>query len=149
LLFFGARGALALGPTRARFGRAAEALVTELLVSLPPSAVLLTGHFETAFLVAYARGVEGQRPDVAWAHLGFGRSPGYAERLGDRDPDLAGLLDAHARGPLSRAAVAAVAARRPVRIEPVGDLSPDLVRAIEPAGLVWSFGSTRAAVDQL
>jgi hypothetical protein len=144
-----ARGALAVGPARERLGRAPDALVGELLASLPASAVLLTGHFETAFLVGYARGVEGRRPDVAWAHLGLGRSPGYAERVGDRDGDLASLLDAHQAGPLGRAPVAAVAAKRPVRLEPVGDLAPDLVRALEPAGLLWSFGPTRGSTDDL
>lgn len=149
LAFVAGRGALAIEPASARLGRGADALVGELFASLPPASVLLTGHFETAFLVAYARGIEGRRPDVAWAHLGFGRSPGYAERVGDGDRDLAAVLDAHAQGPLTRAAVAAVADRRPVRIEPVGDLSPDLIRALEPAGLLWSFGSPQPFANEL
>ncbi|HEY0707662.1 MAG TPA: hypothetical protein VGG33_12745, partial [Polyangia bacterium] len=115
--------------------RASDQAVEDLQSQLPPRAALATVHFETAFLLAYQRTVEGRRPDLAWVHLGFVRGEGYAARLRLDHPSLIPLLDSHARGPLTLDAARASA--RPLAFEPDDHLAPDLSRALRPQGSAW------------
>jgi hypothetical protein len=123
-----------------RHAAAADAVATDLLGGLPPRAALLTAHFETAFLIGYQRAVEGRRPDVAWAHLGFARSPGYASRVSAAEPALGPVIEAHRAAPLGPDPVAALDARRPVRLEPDEHIAPALLRQLLPAGSLWRVG---------
>jgi Protein of unknown function (DUF2723) len=120
-----------------RHAAAGDVTAARMLAELPPRAALLTSHVESAFLVGYHRLVEGRRPDVAWAHLGFVRGPGYAERLRAAEPDLAPALAAHLQGPLSYRAVFDLDRRRPVRLEADEHLAPGLRARLVPAGLTW------------
>jgi len=100
-LFVRDEGAWRAGPRLAE--HVAEDLVTTLLDTLPARAVFLSSDFETAFLAGYARTVEGRRPDVAWAHLGFFGGPGYLTHLAAREPSLAALADAARDAPVRAA----------------------------------------------
>ena len=117
---------------------AGDAAAGQVLAHLPPRAALMTNHFETAFLVGYQRLVEARRPDVAWAHLAFVGGPGYAERVGLAEPDLAPSLQAYRRGEFSVEVLRALDARRPVRIEPDIALPQTLRRQLVPAGDLWA-----------
>jgi hypothetical protein len=132
-----------------RHAAAADVFVGRMLAELPPRAALLTSHVESAFLVGYQRMVEGRRPDVAWAHLGFVRGPGYAERLRVAEPDLGPVLAAHREAPLSFSAVFALDRRRPVRLEVDEHLAPNLRGPLVPAGLTWRLGPTRAGATDV
>jgi hypothetical protein len=127
-----------------RGARAAAALAEALLTELPPRAALLTSYFQTAFLVAYLRGVEGQRPDVAHAHLGFARGPGYAARLAAAEPALTPILAAHAAGALGPGPLAALDEARPPRMEPDLHLDPALRARLLPAGATWRLAGADA-----
>jgi hypothetical protein len=109
----------------------------DLLGELPPRAVLATAHFETAFLLAYQRVVEGQRPDVAALHLGFVRGPGYAARVAGDEPALAPLLAAHQRFALEPPTLLPLG--RVVAFEPDEHLSGALRAVLAPAGSSWRF----------
>jgi hypothetical protein len=126
-----------------RHAAAADLTLGRQLAELPPRAALLTAHVESAFVVGYQRLVEGRRPDVAWAHLGFARGPGYARRLADAEPDLAPLL----RDPASALVVAALDRRRPVRLEADEHVDPGLRARLLPAGLTWRLASTDPRYD--
>jgi hypothetical protein len=138
-------GALALGmltrfPASAvypglRHAATADVVTGELLAELPPRATLLTAHIESAFVVAYQRLVEGRRPDVAWAHLGFLGQPGGRARPAAAAPALAPLLSA----PLSLSSIAALDRQRPVRLEVDEHLAADLRRRLVPAASLWSL----------
>ncbi len=132
----------------------ADAIVGRLLADLPSRSALLTGYHETAFLVGYQQLVEGRRPDVAWAHLGFVRGPGYVERLSLAHPSLAAVLHAHRQAPLGRDAAMALTgdptgltARRSVRIEPHAQLGVDLRAALVPAGATWALDKPTLPAD--
>jgi hypothetical protein len=130
---------LPVGPAASlRGARAADLIAGALLDEVPPRGALLTSYFQTAFLLAYQRGVEGRRPDVAHAHLGFVRGPGYAERLAAAEPDLAPALAAHRRE-LDPETLTALDARRPVRLEVDQHLGPALRARLHPAGLTWTI----------
>jgi hypothetical protein len=122
-------------PERSLAGaRAADLAGHQLHDSAPPRAVVLTTHFETAFLLSYQRAVEGRRPDLDWAHLGFVRGPGYAERLLAARPALAPLVEAQLLGVLGPRQL--LADRRPVLVEPA--LLEGRVQAVLlPAGVLW------------
>jgi hypothetical protein len=120
-----------------RRSAAADVAVGRMLGELPPRAALFTSHIESAFVVGYQRLVEGRRPDVAWAHLGFVRGPGYVGRLTAAEPDLAPALAVHLAGPLSFSAVLALERTRPVRLEVDEHLAPALRGRLTPAGLTW------------
>jgi hypothetical protein len=119
--------------------RAADLAGHQLLDSAPPRAVVLTTHFETAFLLSYQRAVEGRRPDLDWAHLGFVRGPGYAERLLAARPALAPLVEAQLLGVLGPRQL--LADRRPVLVEPAL-LEARVQAVLLPAGVLW-----RAAIE--
>jgi hypothetical protein len=109
-------GATAFPTVDLRGARGGETMTHALLDAAPPRATLLTGYFQTAFGLWYARAVEGARPDVAHVHVTFLGFPGYAERTLARLPELAWL--AEARGHETDApALARLAARGPVVIE--------------------------------
>jgi hypothetical protein len=114
--------------------RAADLAGHQLLDSVPPRAAVLTSHFETAFLLSYQRAVEGRRPDVDWAHLGFVRGPGYAERLLAARPALAPLIEAQLLGVLGPRQL--LADRRAVLLE-AAHLEPRVLAALVPAGTLW------------
>jgi hypothetical protein len=116
-----------------RHAATADALMGELLHELPARATLLTAHVESAFVASYQRVVEGRRPDVAWAHLGFLGHPGAHERLSAAEPALGPLL----AGPLSPASLGALDDRRPVRLEVDEHLPPEVRRRLVPDGLTW------------
>jgi hypothetical protein len=124
-------------PTRVdlRRAQAADRIGHEMLAEAPARAAVFTSHFETAFLLAYHRLVEGRRPDVAWTHLGFVRGPGYAGRVAAAHPELAPALDAHRAGALSPTLVLALP--RPARIEPDQHLPRQLQLQLLPAGHLW------------
>ncbi len=128
-----------------RHAAAADRVAGTLQGELPARAALFTGHFETAFVVAYHRLVEGRRPDVAWTHLGFVRGPGYTERLALAEPALAPVLESHGAGPLTLPSVVTLDRTRPVRFEPDSHLSTELRRSLSPAGLTWGLVSGTAA----
>jgi hypothetical protein len=138
-------GALALGtftrfPTGPRYpglrhAGTADWLAGRMLAGLPPRAALLTGYHETAFLLGYQRLVEGRRPDVAWAHLGFIAQPGARERLAAAEPDLEPILRL---GP-SRAEASSLDRRRPVRFESGTHLPTELRAELVPAGGLWAL----------
>jgi hypothetical protein len=117
---------------------AADQAVADLQDHLPPRAALATVHFETAFLLAYQRLVEGRRPDLSWLHLGFVRGDGYADRLRVDRPNLTPLIDAHAKGPLTlTAARASGAPGSALAFEPDEHLAPDLQAELVPRGGLW------------
>jgi hypothetical protein len=122
--------------------RAAERVTATGLADLPPSTYLFTGHFETAFLLAYQQGVELSRPDVTWVHLGFSRSPGYAARLSRHRPELGPVFAAHAGGAFALAPLLPLARRGGVFLEPDGDLAPALVSRLRPAGAWWRVATS-------
>ena len=132
-----------------RAARAADHAAGALLAELPPRAGLLTAYFETAFLVGYQRLVEGRRPDASWAHLGFVRGPGYADRIAAAAPALAPLVRAHQRGQLGLAAAAAVDDRHPLRFEPDEHLAPDLRARLVPGGATWALAAEGAPLPLL
>jgi hypothetical protein len=111
----------------------------DLLSELPPRAALFTNHFETAFLVGYHRLVEGSRPDVAWAHLGFAGGPGYGERLALAEPELAPVLQAFRQRQLSIETFRDLDGRRPVRVEADIMTAPELRAALYPSGSFWAL----------
>ncbi len=117
----------------------ADRTAGDLLSGLPPRAALLTSHFESAFLVTYQQSVEGRRPDVASAHLGFVRGPGYVSRVTAALPELGTVLAAHALGALDLTSVAALQPLRPLRFEPDDHLSVGLSRILQPTGLTWAL----------
>jgi hypothetical protein len=132
-----------------RHAAAADVAVGRMLAELPPRAALLTSHVESAFVVGYQRLVEGRRPDVAWAHLGFVRGPGYADRLRVAESDLEPVLTAHQQAPLSFSAAFVLERRRPVRLEVDEHLAPNLRASLSPTGLTWQLGPIRpGAADQ-
>ncbi len=120
-----------------RQAAAADTVAGRLLGELPVRATLLTAYYETAFLVGYQRLVEGRRPDIAWAHLGFAASPGYTERIARTEPELGDLLTAHRRQPLQLEVVSRLP--RPLRMEADDHVSPALRAALAPAGLTWGL----------
>jgi len=122
-----------------RNSAAGDATTGQMLAHLPARAALLTNHFETAFLVGYQRLVEARRPDVAWAHLAFVGGPGYAERMGQAEPELAPSLQAYRRGDFSIEVLRTLDARRPVRIEPDIALPRALHQQLAPAGELWGL----------
>ncbi|MCG5054184.1 MAG: DUF2723 domain-containing protein [Myxococcales bacterium] len=135
----GAR-ALAARPSLAEVGAPARWL-TASVGALYPRTTLLTAHFETAFLLAYLRVVEGVRPDVTWVHLGFGRSPGYAARMQTVAPAVAPVFAAHARGPITTAAVDALG--HPLAMEGLVPMEPALARGLSYAGALWHWPPRR------
>lgn len=124
-----------------RRSAAADVIIGEQLAELPARAVLLTAHFESAFLVGYQRLVEGRRPDVAWAHLGFLGHPGYRARMMAAEPALRAALAA----PLTAESVLALDRQRPVRLEADPHLAPALRARLVPEGSTWR---PRAAGDR-
>ncbi len=124
-------------PARLQGLTAPERITRAGLLSLPPRAALLTGHFETAFLLSYQRLVEGQRPDVTWAHMGFARGPGYAERMLALAPDLAPLFSAHEHGPVSTQAVESMPL--PVAIEASVPIEDALAQALSYSEGLWHW----------
>jgi hypothetical protein len=122
-----------------RHAAAADVLIGDLLAELPGRAVLLSADVETAFVVGYQRLVEGRRPDVDWAHLGFLAHAGARQRLADAAPDLLPLL----RAPVSLATVARLDRLRPVRLEVDEHLPPDLQPRVVPDGATWRLGPDR------
>jgi len=158
------QGPLTSGSLRYAWG--ADLAVTSLQQSLPPRAALLTGHFETAALLSYQRIVQGQRPDVAWGHLGFINQPGYADRLQRSENLLEPLLGQPAGTPTvgSRAAtntalgnatqgtmaqsvsgsgvitpqaLAEISRHVPVFFEPFGHFDPRAAHQLAPCGALW------------
>jgi Protein of unknown function (DUF2723) len=125
---------------------AADADVSRLQGTVP-RAVLATGHFETASLVAYQRLVEGRRPDTDWVHLGFAGGPGYASRLAAARPALGPLLAAHAAGALDAATVQMLG--RPVRFEAHNQLPASLREQLEPAGRLWALPGEGIGLSRL
>ena len=121
-----------------RHAAAADVEVRDMLIDLPPTAALLTFHFETGFLVGYQRLVEGGRPDISWVHLAFASGPGYAERARARMPELDEVIDAYRRRSGLLPALAALDHRHPVRIEPDTVTSLEIRRALGPAGELWA-----------
>jgi hypothetical protein len=117
---------------------AGDAAAADLLSELPPRAALFTNHFETAFLVGYRRLVEASRPDVAWAHLAFAGGPGYSERLGLAEPELAPVLRAYREGQLSISLLRDLDGRHPVRLEADIMTAPELRAALFPSGAFWA-----------
>lgn len=114
-----------------------DRVARELLLGLPPSGVLLTSQFQTAFLVGYLRSVEGLRPDVAWAHLGFVRGPAYASRIVRREPDLGPFIQSHATGAPSLTLLRDLDSHRPVRLDVDVHLGPSILGQLRPDGLTW------------
>jgi hypothetical protein len=113
----------------------ADRVSHELLAALPPRGLLLTSHFETGFLVAYQRLVEGRRPDAAWVHLGFAAAPGYGERVTAAHAELAPLWSALAAGPLVPAALDGLP--RPAALEADLRLGPIMRARLVPDGPLW------------
>jgi hypothetical protein len=109
-------GAAAFSRVDLRGARGAETTTHALLDAAPPRATLLTGYFQTAFGLWYARAVEGARPDVEHLHVTFLGFPGYAERAFARAPELAWLAAVRGRE-TDAPALARLAARGPVVVE--------------------------------
>jgi hypothetical protein len=118
----------------------ADRTMGEQLAELPLRAALFTAHFESAFLAGYQRLVEGRRPDVAWAHLGFLGHPGYRDRMMAAEADLRPPLAAR----LSLDAVVRLDQRRPVRFEADSHLERALRARLVPAGSTWALDSALA-----
>jgi hypothetical protein len=118
-----------------RHAATADRLTGQLLGELPARAALLSAHFESAFLIGYQRLVEGRRPDVAWAHLGFVAHPGALARLTAAEPELGPALQARQSPP----ALFALDRRRPLRLEPDEHLSRGVRARMVPDGLVWKL----------
>ncbi len=121
---------------------AADRIGRDILAQAPPRAVLFTSHFETGFLLAYHRFVEGLRPDAVWVHLGFVRGPGYASRVAASHPDLRPALEAHRTAALLPADLRALA--RPARVEPDQHLDARLRADLSPAGHLWQVAPAGA-----
>jgi hypothetical protein len=127
--------------------RAADALTGDLLAALPPRAALFTAHFESAFLVGYQRLVEGRRPDVAWAHLGFLAHPGARARLSAAEPALRPVL-AGVTGLPTLTALLELDRRHPVRVQPDPHLSAPLRARLVPDVLTWKLRGGEAREDR-
>lgn len=125
--------------------RVAEADARQLLGEVPPRTALFTNHFETGFLVAYLRSVEGVRPDLAWAHLASAKGTGYGERIRDHQPELEQVIDAYRAGGDLLSALAALG--RPVRIEPDAVLGPGIRLGLGPAGELWTLARHTSQED--
>lgn len=117
---------------------AAAFTTRQMLDDLPARAALFTSHYETGFLVGYLRFVEGLRPDLAWAHLGFASGPGYDTRIGATDPELRPALEGYRRGHFVRALLE-LDRSHAVRIEPEILLTARVRRDFGPAGELWSL----------
>lgn len=115
--------------------RAPERMIAESVFALPPRTVLATGHFETAFLLAYNRLVQAQRPDVQWFHAGWANSPGYAQRIEAGTPGLLPLVAGH--GVITSPSVEALSA--PFAMEASVPLSPELPAALTYAQQLWHW----------
>jgi hypothetical protein len=142
-----ALGLARLPASSLRHAHAADAAAGQIAGELPPRAVLATSHYETAFLVAYGRLVEGRRPDVDWLHLGFARGPGYWERMNAARPELAPLLVAHAQARLRHGAL--YESPRPIVFEADDHISPALRQHLVPAGPGWGLGGAGPGAFQL
>jgi hypothetical protein len=121
-----------------REARAADFQVSALLSDLPARGALFTYHFETGFMVAYQRLVEGTRPDVDWAHLAFAGNAAYVRRVAQAEPDLRGVLGAGGDNAALVAQLERLHPERPVRIEPNLALGQERRQQLGPAGELWS-----------
>ncbi|HEY3359392.1 MAG TPA: DUF2723 domain-containing protein [Polyangia bacterium] len=139
------QGARGFGVVDLRAAHGCALIAHGLLDSVPPRGALLTAYFQSAFALWFARGVEGARPDVDWAHLTFLGFPGVADDVVRRAPALAPLV---AVRPVTPAALAAVAARRPVRLQPDISTGPGAAALLAVDGLtaeVLADDAARAA----
>jgi hypothetical protein len=116
-----------------RHTAAADWMAGALLAEQRVRGALVTAHFESAFLVGYQRLVEGRRPDLAWAHLGFLAHPGARARLGLAEPELGPLLDGH----LAPQTFATLDRQRPLRLEPDDHLPRGLRARLVLDGATW------------
>jgi hypothetical protein len=113
--------------------RSAALVDAALMAEVRPDAVVMPYHYEHLFNRAYHQVLEGARPDVVMVHQGMDRDldggRALAARIGRRDPRLLPAFDAlvASGGGFPEAEVLALAARRPVYLEPT--LRPPL-----PAG---------------
>jgi hypothetical protein len=118
--------------------RAAETAITQSLFAIPPRAVLATAHFETAFLVAYQRLVQVQRPDLTWVHFGWAGTPGYSNRMLALSPQLAPLFADHrTRSEITSAAIETM--NVPIALESSVPVSGEFGQALSYAGGLWHW----------
>jgi hypothetical protein len=125
-----------------RHATAADVLGGAALNHVPPRGALLTGYHETGFVVGYQRVVEGRRPDVAWAHLGFLAQPGARERLRLAEPDLAPILNG-----ATRAAAGSLEPRRSPRFDAGPHLADELRRDLVPDASLWRLTVLHPGAD--
>ncbi|MEM1413519.1 MAG: DUF2723 domain-containing protein [Myxococcota bacterium] len=105
--------------------------------ALPDDAVVIAHDPQTAFAFWGAEAEDGARPDVALVPMPFLAYPGMAERLAEDAPDLAPLLSATLlRGQLPVAELQSLAGARPVFVELDPSLSPEVLDALVPEGLL-------------
>ncbi|MGB0589088.1 MAG: DUF2723 domain-containing protein [Myxococcota bacterium] len=132
--------------------RGPETVDTALQHSSPPGALVMTSFFAHHFNSLYQRTVAGYRPDIVTVHQGLedhidGGRP-FAASMKRRAPDLSEVLDAKLRdGGFPTAAVAALAQRRPVLLEPTLGLPVDPERLRYRSGLFAIEAPSEADVE--
>jgi len=143
-----------IGPGRydryslARFW-AAEDLVGSLFEDLGPRGVAVATHFETAFVAAGMRATSAERPDVTILGLPFLGYPGYAGGIARRDRGVADLVRATLlEGNLAETELAALAASRPMLVEPDVLIPAEVRPYLQPRGLfAVAFGEPVSLAD--
>lgn len=137
-------------------------LFTDGLLNLPPDGLLVTGYFETGFMVWHARVQGDERPDVLHVHRSWRTYPDFDAMILAQHPELQTLFEADAAaGGLSLPTLQYWAERSGVRMELELLTTPEEVLQGVPDGQTWVLGrpalapsdydptSTLAAVDAI
>ncbi|MBU6161179.1 MAG: DUF2723 domain-containing protein [Myxococcales bacterium] len=121
-------------------------LFTDRLLDLPPDGLLVTGYFETGFMVWHARVQGDERPDVFHVHRSWRTYPDSDSMMLTQHPELQSLFDADASvGGLSLPSLQHWAERSGVRMEPELLSTPEELLQGVPDGLTWVLGEPALA----
>jgi hypothetical protein len=137
-------------------------LFTDRLLDVAPDGLLVTGYFETGFMVWHARVQGDERPDVHHVHRSWRTYPDFDAMMTSQHPELVSLFNADASvGGLSLSTLQHWAERSGVRMELELLSTPEEVLQGVPDGLTWVLGhpslapadydpaTTLAAVDAM
>jgi hypothetical protein len=128
----------ATGRTRSLHDYYDADLLSAHALGAPPDATLITGYFETAFVLWSARAVADERPDIHHLHRSWRTYPHYDAMVATLEPQLVALLDERPEiGGLSVPALLQRAAIAPVLIEAEAFSTPEEGAISRPVGLWW------------